>query len=143
MRTAKEFFDTYYYNINHFNGSYDECRKYELQMFSDWYHEMDVGDKAHVRMWSDECPVTIIKKTATTLTVRKDKAVLDPNWKPEFVLGGFSAHCTNNDEQKWIISDDPDGDIEVFRWSKRLNCFKDKCDCKLLPGWAKVHDYNF
>ena len=143
MRTAKEFFDTYYYNRNHFNGSYDECRKYELQMFSDWYHEMDVGDKAHVRMWSDEYPVTIIKKTATTLTVRRDKAVLDPNWKPEFVLGGFSAHCTNNDEQKWIISDDPDGDVEVFRWSKCMNCFKDNCNCKLLPGWTKVHDYNF
>lgn len=143
MCTAKEFFDTYYKAYNHFNGSYDECEKMRLQMFSDWYHEMDVGDKAHVRMWTDEYPVTIIKKTATTLTVRRDKAVLDPNWKPEFVIGGFSAHCTNNDNQQWIITDDPDGDVEVFRWSKRINCYKDNSDCKLLPGWAKVHDYNF
>lgn len=142
-RTAKEFFEFYHKERWNLKGTYEERQEAEAKMFADWYHEMEVGDHAHVTMWSDVYPVTIIKKTATTLTVRNDKAHLDPNWKPEFIIGGFSAHCTNNDNQQWIIEEDPDGCIEVFRWSKRLNCYKDTSDCKLFPEWAKHYDYNF
>ena len=143
MRTAKEFFDWYHEVRWELEGTYEERREAELKMFADWYHEMNVGDQAHICHWSDRSPVTIIKKTATTLTVRYDKATRDPNWKPEFVIGGFSAYCTNNDEQVWNIEEDPNGKTEVFRWSKRMNCYKNTADEKLLPEWMKKYDYNF
>ena len=141
MRTSKEFFDSYYEAYRN-AGSYEEAERIREQMFSDWYHEMTVGDHAHVHLYTDNEPVTIIAKTKTTLTVRYDKAELDPDWKPEFIIGGFSAHCTNNDEQRWIITENPDGRTEVFRWSSRMNCYQSK-GCKLLPGWVKTYDYNF
>ena len=142
-RTSEEFWNWYHDECLKLEGSYEVRAEAMKKMLSDYYHEMEVGDRAHVMMWSDIYPVTILRKTATTLTVRRDKATLDPNWKPDWIIGGFSAHCTNNEDQEWIIEEDPDGEIEVFRWSKRLNCFKDKSDCKLLPGWKKFHDYNF
>ena len=143
MRTAKEFFEYYHEARWHLKGTYAERAEAEAKMFSDWYHEMEPGEHAHVVMYSDIYPVTIIKKTATTLTVRRDKATRDPNWKPEWIVGGFAGHCTNNDEQQWIIEEDPDGGIETFRWSKRYNQYRDKGGCKLFPHWKKHYDYNF
>lgn len=141
MRTSEQFFDEYHRAIWE-PETYAEREALRLKMFEEWYREMDVGDHAHVHLWTDSEPVTIIKKTRTTLTVRYDKARRDPNWKPEFIPGGFSAHCTNNDEQRWIIEEDPAGRVEVFRWSKRLNAYQNN-GCKLLPGWVKTYDYNF
>ena len=142
MRTAKEFFD-YYHKVRwDLPGTYEERRIAELKMFEDWYREMDVGDRVHVKLYTDVNPATIIAKTKSTYTVRYDKATRDPNWKPEWIPGGFSAICTNDDDQKWIIEEDPNGATETFRWSKRLNCFQNS-GVKLLPGWAKYYDYNF
>ena len=142
-RNAKEFLDFYHEARWHFEGTFDERRAQELKLWEDWYREMEVGDHASVHLWTDTEPCTIIKKTANSFTVRYDKARRDPNWKPEWIPGGFSAICTNNDEQKWIIEEDPNGRTDAFRWSKRMNCFKNKADCKLTPGWAKKYDYNF
>lgn len=143
MRTSKEFFDMYHKARWELEGSYEERREAELKMFADWYNEMDVGEHAHIQHWSDVDPCTVIKRTKTSITVRYDKGELDPEWKPEFEIGGFAAHCLNNDDQKWIISEDENGRVDTFRWHKRENCFVNKAGEKLLPGWAKKYDYNF
>lgn len=143
VRTSKEFFDWFHTVRHHLEGTYSERAAAEQKMIADWYHEMNVGDHAHVCHYSDVDPVTIIKKTATTLTVRFDKAERDPSWKPEWVIGGFAAHCTNNDEQKWIIEEDPNGQVEVFRWHKRSNRYENTIGEALIPGWMKKYDYNF
>lgn len=124
-------------------GTYEERRAAEAKMFADWYNEMDVNEHAHIQHYSDVSPCTVVKRTKTTITVRYDKAERDPNWKPEWVVGGFAAHCLNNDEQRWIIEEDPAGEVETFRWHKRDNCFMNTSGEKLLPGWAKHYDYNF
>ena len=142
-RTSKEFFDWYHTERWNLEGSYEERQAAEAKMFEDWYREMEVGDHAHVNHWSDVSPVTIIKKTAQSMTVRFDKAELDPSWKPEWVAGGFSAVCLNNDDQKWIIEEDPNGKTETFRWHKRSNHFENGCGETLVPGWVKHYDYNF
>jgi hypothetical protein len=103
---------------------------------------MKVGDKGSVRLWSDSNPCTVIRRTKTTVTVRFDKAELNPEWKPEWVVGGFSAICTNQKDQQWIIEDDPEGSTETFRWSDKENCFIHN-GCRLTPGWYKHYDYNF
>jgi len=140
-RTTEQFYKEYYEKKAHL--SWREWDDVERKMRDEWYHEMDVGDHAHICHYSDVSPVTVIKKTATTLTVRMDKATRDESWKPEWVVGGFSAHCTNIDEQKWIIEEDENGSVEVFRWSKRYNQYRNTSGEKLFPEWRKYYDYNF
>lgn len=144
-RISKQFFNEYQEAGWNFEGSYKKRREMELQMFKDWYDEMEVGDHCNIHHYSDVSPCTIIKRTKTTITVRHDKATRRESWKPEWVGGGFSAYCTNNNDQKnaWDIEEDPNGRTEVFRWSKRLNAYKNSADETLHPGWAKFYDYNF
>ena len=143
MRTSEEFFEMYHKVRWEFKGNYEERRAQELKLFADWYNEMDKGEHCHIHHWSDVSPCTVIKRSKTTITVRHDKAERDPNWKPEWIPGGFSAVCTNIDEQKWIIEEDENGYVETFRWHKNANCYENTAGEKLLPGWAKYYDYNF
>ena len=122
--------------------SYTEKWEIEKKMEAEWLDELDVGDHAHVSLWSDVEPVTVVKRTKKTVTVRRDKAERDPNWKPEWIPGGFSAICTNNEDQQWIIEEDPSGRTETFYWSGVNNRWQHN-DCTLRPGWLKIYDYNF
>lgn len=113
------------------------------RIYAEWLLELQPGDRAHVCFYSDVEPCTVIKRTATTVTIRYDDAELDKSWKPEIELGGFVGHCTNNDEQRWNIFEDPDGRTETFRWSKKSNRWLNTSKCRLYPEWAKKYDYNF
>lgn len=62
---------------------------------------IQVGDGVTVNLWSDRYAATVIKVTKSTVTVRRDKATLNPDFKPEWIPGGFAAHCTNQDEQTY------------------------------------------
>ena len=70
-----------------------------------------VGDGATVKLLTDCHACTIIKVTKTTVTVRYDKAILNPDFKPEWVVGGFSAHCTNSEEQTYTYEPDENGNV--------------------------------
>lgn len=142
-RTAAEFFPWYYEARRNLSGTLAERSAAEDKMFSDWYHEMSVGDHVHICHWSDVSPATVVRKTATTLTVRLDKAERDPSWLPEWEPGGFAGVCTNNDDQRWIIEEDPNGRTVVFRWHKRKNRYENTAGEGLYPGWLKKYDYNF
>lgn len=96
--------------------------------------------------WSDAEPYEIISRTAKTLTLRRMKAELDPEWKPRTVIGGFSGICTNQSEQKWIITSDPEGMVikahlrkegRNFRFYSRLGRHS------LSTAPYKFYDYNF
>lgn len=41
-------------------------------------------------------------KGKATLVIQRVNMVLDPNWKPEFITGGFAGHCVNQHSQKWL-----------------------------------------
>lgn len=102
---------------------------------------LEVGDRANVCLYTDVNPCTVIRRTAKTITVRYDKGELDPNWKPEIIPGGFCGHCTNQEDQVWILEEDPNGHTETFR--RRKNGWYNRSDCRLTPGWKKFYDYNF
>lgn len=138
-RTSREFWD--WFHKEKWNVHFTERGAWEHNALMEWWNELEVGDHAHINHWSDVSPVTVVKRTAKTITVRYDKATRDPNWKPEFIVGGFSAHCTNNDEQKWIIEEDENGRTETFRLRKIG--WRNSCDEKLYPEWAMHYDYNF
>lgn len=58
--------------------------------------------------FSDVAPYEVLSmsKSGKQITIRAMNFERDPNWKPEFHAGGFVAHCSNQSEQKWIISRD-------------------------------------
>lgn len=129
--------------INHnFGIHWEERDRQRDALFAEYHRSLEVGDHASVRLYTDENPCTVIRKTKTTITVRYDKAERDPNWKPEWITGGFSAICTNDHDQRWIITEDPDGATETFHWSSREGCYI-RHGCKVTPEWRKYYDYNF
>ena len=121
---------------------YKERGKAQRELLREYHYGMEIGDKGSVKLWSDVNPCTVIKRTKTTVTIRYDKATRSPDWKPEWIPGGFSAICTNSEEQQWTIEDDPNGTVETFYWSSRENCFVHH-GSRLTPGWRKYYDYNF
>lgn len=125
--------------------SYEERRNALEQAKADWYHEMEPGDRCHVQHWTDRTPCTIVKKTATTLTIRHDAARKTEKHNPEFIPGGFGAHCVNNNCQSdwWECYEDPNGATEVFRWSKVKNVYVNTSGESLFPEWENFYDYNF
>jgi hypothetical protein len=40
------------------------------------------------------------------------------NWTPDYIPGGFSAHCTNDRSQKWTFSSDPGAEVIRIRLSR-------------------------
>lgn len=104
-----------------------------------------VGDGVTVHLWSDAYACTILKITKCSITVQRDKATLNPDFKPEFIIGGFAAHCTNQDEQSYTYEPNPNGAIEVYRWSNKHNCYQGGGDgsIKLTKGRHEFYDYNF
>jgi len=53
--------------------------------------------------YSDVQPFEVVatSKTGKQITIREMVATIDPDFKPEFHAGGFSAHCSNQHEQRW------------------------------------------
>jgi hypothetical protein len=103
---------------------------------------VQVGDGVTLRLYSDRHAYTVIKKTKTTITVQRDIATLAKDWKPEVSIGGFAGHCTNNDSQEYTYEQNPEGQTEVFRWSKKYGCFKNG-SYTLGKGRHEKYDYNF
>lgn len=62
------------------------------------------GEYLTQTLYSDQSAWKVIGRTETTLTLQEVLVERDPSWKPEFVPGGFAAHCTNQDDQKWIYA---------------------------------------
>ena len=104
---------------------------------------VEVGDGVTINLWTDRHAATVIKKTKYTLTVQHDKATLDPNFKPEWIPGGFAAHCTNQSEQTYTYERDPNGRIETFRWSNRHGQYGQPGSPTLSKGRHEFYDYNF
>lgn len=72
-----------------------------------------VGMGATVRGWSDRHPYEVIavSPSGKQVTLRAMKAEADPTWKPEWVAGGFAGTVVNQNEQRWTITSDPNGEV--------------------------------
>lgn len=102
-----------------------------------------VGDGVTVNLWSDRYAATVTKVTKSTVTVRRDKATLDPNFKPEWIPGGFAGHCINQDEQKYSYAPDENGAVYTFRWSNKYQRYGQPGNMTLSKGRHEFYDYNF
>ena len=112
--------------------------------YTEYFKEnVAVGDGVTVCYWTDRNAGTVIKRTAKSLTIQQDKATLVPEFKPNFIVGGFAAHCTNQSEQKYTYAPNPDGRIFKAYWSeKKKGFYADKC-LRVIAGRHEFYDYNF
>lgn len=107
--------------------------------------EVEIGDGVTEYLYSDAHAFTVIAKTKKTITIQRDKAILDPNFKPEWIAGGFAGHCTNQEEQTYTYERNPDGEKIRCYWSERLGCYTTGGDqsIKIGLGRHEFYDYNF
>lgn len=100
---------------------------------------------ANLIRYSDVEPFEIIatSKSGKQITIREMDATIDPDFKPEFHAGGFSAHCSNQHEQRW-----------TYKSNENLPTIKAhlRKDGKYYSAYGKhaiqaeprrFHDYNF
>tara|TARA_R100000808_G_C2154113_1_gene164851 strand:+ start:354 stop:722 length:369 start_codon:yes stop_codon:yes gene_type:complete len=117
--------------------------KYDLlKKYNNGTLKPEVGMYCNQFGYSDAHPYEIIKvsDSGKTLTIRSMESKLDPTWKPEMVAGGYSAHCVNNNSQKWIIKSDAKGYTLKVRLGKK-GYSKGTFRVGLNP--IRHYDYNF
>jgi len=73
------------------------------------------------------------------MTAEEDRSV-----KMEFHVGGFSANCSNQQDQKWFINSNPEGEVKRIRLNSKGQ-WKDKYGNRysLNDKPIKFYDYNF
>jgi len=94
--------------------------------------------------YSDVTPFEVVRTISDkTVEVREMSAERDDSVKMEFHVGGFSAHCSNQRDQKWFIKSDETAPVVRIRLGK--NGWKDKHGrrFKLSAEPVKFYDYNF
>ena len=109
----------------------------------------EVGMGATLCFYTDRQAATVIEvKNLKTIVIQTDKATLDPNWKPDFIAGGFCGHVANNNDQKYTYERDPEGLKITFTLRKDGRWVRKGCamgaGVRLLLGKRReFHDYNF
>lgn len=86
--------------------------------------------------------ITIIKHTANTITIQRDKATLKEDFKPEIIPMGFAGRCMNNYEQDYDYERDEDGTTKILHWSEKYGNWITKGGSVSL-GRHEFYDYNF
>lgn len=105
---------------------------------------LKVGDGVSCKLFTDVEAFTVIKRTAKTITIQRDKAILDKNFKPEIIPCGFNGHCINQHEQTYTYERNPNGETYICRWSDKLNGFKNPLGYGTVTiGRHEFYDYNF
>ena len=93
----------------------------------------DVEPYEVIRVVSDKC-----------LEIRAMDAEKDPAFVPEYVAGGFSAVCMNQQQQKWVITSNPANPVMRIRANKKkgwANKYGQRFALSNEP--IKFYDYNF
>lgn len=95
--------------------------------------------------FTDVDPYEVVRVISeTTVEIRAMVATLDPNWKPDFVAGGFCGHVTNNRSQKYTYQSDPNAPILRARRTKsRVWSVRGNKQFFESHQPIKFHDYNF
>ena len=70
---------------------------------------LNIGDGISVSAWTDVAAYTIVKRTPKTITLQADKCTLINQNKLKFHAGGFLAHCSNQEAQRYSYEEDADG----------------------------------
>lgn len=106
---------------------------------------LDQATHANHYSYSDITPYEIIKKvSAKTIDVRRMKATMINMDEMKFHTGGFSANCSNQNDQKYTFESDENEIVERLRLNKDgVWCSKygDKHRLNIKP--IRFYDFNF
>lgn len=104
-----------------------------------------IGTGATFIGWSDRAAYHVVAISASrrTLTLARATAKLDPTWKPIVAPGGFVGHCLNNNEQRWLIEENPNGDRVTVRLHKNGQWRAANGNRYSIGEAREFHDYNF
>jgi hypothetical protein len=94
--------------------------------------------------WSDVDPYEVVRVISEkTIEIREMDAKRDDSVKLEFIPGGFSAHCSNQRDQNWFITSNPENRVIRIRLGKKG--WKDAHGRRfaLSDEPVKFYDYNF
>ena len=94
--------------------------------------------------YSDTFPFEVVRKVSDkTLEIRAMNYERDPSFTPEMIPGGFCAHTTNQNEQKWIITSDETAPVIRIRLGKNgWRCANGNTHV-LSDKPIRFYDYNF
>lgn len=99
---------------------------------------------ANERGWSQTYPFEIVKVISpTTLEIRAMDHERDPNWVPEFIPGGFAAHCTNQHAQTWFYKSNLNARPIRIRLNKKGQWVHKGRRFNLADAPKYFYDYNF
>jgi hypothetical protein len=104
-----------------------------MEKFANRLGYSDIEPFEVIRVVSDKC-----------LEVRAMDSERDPEYKPEFAIGGFSAVCLNQAQQKWVIKSNPENRAMRIRLQKSGD-WKSACGGRfaLRDKPVRFYDYNF
>ena len=122
---------------------YAKQRELEKQIETEQRREIEVGDGATIYLYSDAWACTVIAKTKNSITLQRDHAILDYNFKPQFVRGGFFGHCVNDADQRYDYERDPYGATYKAYWSEKAGRYKWQGEVPVGNGRHERYDYNF
>lgn len=93
---------------------------------------------------SDIRPYEIVKRISDkTIEIREMKAERDQSVQMHFHVGGFMAHCSNQNEQKWVITSDDTNPVIRCRIQKDGTWKSAYGKHRLSDTPRKFYDYNF
>lgn len=102
-----------------------------------------VGQGVGVKYYTDIKSHTIINVSPNGNTIKIQRDEVTRKTMPEWIVGGFSAHCTNNNEIEWDIKEDKNGEIEIAHWSEKYKQYRVNGYLVVLQGHIEKFDYNF
>ena len=93
--------------------------------------------------WSDVHPFEIVRVVSDkTIEVRAMIAEKDPEFKPDFIPGGFAGHCVNQDDQTYTYKSCDEGQVLRVRLGKKG--WKSAMGKHVISEQPrKFYDYNF
>jgi hypothetical protein len=96
-------------------------RTAEINADADAISSLTIGDGVSASGWTDVTAYTIVKKTPTTITIRADKCTLINREELKFHAGGFAAHCSNQEAQRYSYEQDAGGHVIKISLRKWLD----------------------
>jgi len=95
--------------------------------------------------YSDVSPFEIVRRVSEkVIEIRPMTAERDKTVKLDFQVGGFMAHCSNQDDQKWTITSDPAAEVRRIRLHKD-GWWRDsgRNRYRLAAEPRRFYDFNF
>lgn len=123
-----------------------ELVEYDFAAY-EWRKVGQVCDPTHANQmgYTDVKPFEIVRIVSDkTVEIREMACERDPSWKMDVHPGGFCAHVSNQQDQKWFITSDEAAPVRRIR-KQKTGLWKDSNGNRFFLDTkpVKFHDYNF